>query len=366
VEELKQQRIILTSYALLRQDAFLLQSLSYECVVLDEAQCIKNDKSQTAQSSFLLRSKLRLAITGTPIENKWEELWSLFYFLDPELLGKRKDFVAAQGDERQWAEMKKCIRPFILRRRKDQIAHQLPPKYEQLIWVDMQQAQRTLYEEWRAKHRGDLLKKIEREGAATHRVEILEAILRLRQICCHPHLVVPTLEGDLLELSAKLERLITDLDSVVQEGHKVLVYSQFTQMLRLIEKQVQQRGWSYVYLDGSSQDRESLVQRFQEDPQTPLFLMSLKAGGVGLNLTAADYVFLFDPWWNEAVEAQAIDRAHRFGRKTEVIARRYITASSIEEKMMNLKQHKSSLSRQLFDFDSSGPLTLDDLYDLLS
>ena len=196
---------------------------------------------------------------------------------------------------------------------------------------------------------------------ASHRMEILEAILRLRQICCSPHLV------DAEVGSAKLERMMEDLEAVVAEGRKVLIYSQFTEMLKRIASEVEGKGWEYVYLDGSSENCEALVQRFQEDPKTQLFLISLKAGGVGLNLTAADYVFLFDPWWNDAVEQQAIDRAHRFGRKEAVIARRYVTALSIEEKMMHLKQRKSALAEGLLDFEQGGPqLTMQDLLELLS
>ncbi len=365
---LQGERIILTSYALLRQDSSLLESISYSAVILDEAQCIKNPDSQIAQAVFRLKGDFRLAITGTPIENRWDELWSLFYFLMPELLGDRRAFhaqmLAGMSDVRYLHQLKKKVRPFLLRRRKDQIGEQLPPKYEQTVWVEMQEEQRAFYEEWLAKQRSGLLRKVREEGIGSHRMEILEAILRLRQICCDPRLVdknSPSVS------SAKLERLMEDLESVVAEGRKVLIYSQFTQMLKLIEGQVQEKNYSYVYLDGSSQNREALVQRFQEDPQTQLFLISLKAGGVGLNLTAADYVFLFDPWWNDAVEQQAIDRAHRFGRKNPVIARRYVAALSIEEKIMHLKQRKSALAQGLLDLEQGfAQLTLQDLFELLS
>jgi SNF2 family DNA or RNA helicase len=250
---------------------------------------------------------------------------------------------------------------------KSEIEEQLAVKEEQVIWVEMPESQRALYESWMAKHRSGLLKKVQQDGVSAHRMEILEAILRLRQICCHPWLVDPSLEGEALELSGKMDLVIQDLEAIVKEGRKALIYSQFTTMLKILEKTIKSQGWTYVYLDGSSKDRESLVDTFQKDAQTSLFLISLKAGGVGLNLSAADYVLIFDPWWNEAVEQQAIDRAHRIDRKGTVIARRYVTALSIEEKMMRLKAHKTSLARGLLEFETHiSQLTVEDLYELLT
>ena len=220
-----------------------------------------------------------------------------------------------------------------------------------------------MYERWLKNTKQGLLKKVSLDGASAHRMEILEAILRLRQLCAHPLLVE---QGPDEIPSAKFERVMADLQEVVEEKHKVLVYSQFTQMLRLIEAAVQERGWKYVYLDGSTRNREQIVRQFQEDDGTLIFLISLKAGGVGLNLTAADYVFLYDPWWNDAVERQAIDRAHRIGKQGTVIARRYITALSIEEKILKLKAHKSSISQQLLDSgEELGQVSLEDLLELL-
>lgn len=348
LDTIEGKALILTSYAILRQDHALFAARYFECVILDEAQMIKNPEAQVAQCAFSLQAKMKLALTGTPIENRWDDLWSLFYFLMPQLLGERKTFAA------RVALLKKKLRPFILRRTKEVVAKDLPEKIEQTVWVDMEEPQRQFYEEWLKKTKKGLT-------SASKRFEILEAILRLRQICCHPILV----DGEVPVPSAKLERLLLDVETVVQEGRKALIYSQFVSMLHLIEKELQARGISYVYLDGSSQDREAVVNRFQEDPGTQLFLISLKAGGVGLNLTAADYVFLFDPWWNNAVESQAIDRAHRFGRKETVIARRYVMATSIEEKIMHLKAHKAALSKGLFDFDQEiAELSMDDLLDL--
>ena len=361
LELLKQHSIILTSYAILRLDGAFLQGLSYTGVILDEAQQIKNPDSQTARQVFQLKSSFRLAITGTPIENRWEELWSLFHFLMPELLGPRQTFLAQITAVP--SKVKKSLKPFILRRRKEEVAKDLPPKINQQIWIDMSSEQKILYDDWVGRQRLGLLQKIAADGAKSHRMEILEAILRLRQIACHPLLVDPDFQGE----SGKLERLMEDLEEAVQEKRKVLIYSQFTQMLSLMEQRARQKGWSYVRLDGSTTDRESPVQKFQEDPELLLFFISLKAGGVGLNLTAADTVILYDPWWNDAQEEQAIDRAHRLGRSSAVIARRYVTVGTIEEKMLSLKKHKSALAHSLLEHEpEAAEPALDELYALLS
>ena len=366
-EELQQSQVILTSYSLLRIDFDLLQEIDYQLIVLDEAQAIKNPDSQISQLCCQMNSSIRLAITGTPIENRLEDLWSIFRFLQPDLLGERRQFhsemQAAQLNAQYFSRMKKRIRPFILRRKKEQVSLQLPPKLEQTVFIEMTDSQRQLYERFLQSTRQGLLKKVSLDGASSHRMEILEAILRLRQICAHPLLVQEEAHE---EDSAKLERLLSDLQEVVDEKQKVLVYSQFTTMLKLIERAVKERGWKHVYLDGSTKDREGAVRQFQEDPETTIFLISLKAGGVGLNLTAADYVFLYDPWWNEAVERQAIDRAHRLGKTGTVIARRYVTALSIEEKIMKLKEHKSALSENLLETEGGfDPVSLDDLLELI-
>jgi len=270
------------------------------------------------------------------------------------------------SDQRYLKRIKRKIRPFLLRRRKEEVAKDLPEKIEQTVWVEMSEGQRARYEEFLTGVRRNVLSKVSVDGAGKHRMEILEAIMRLRQICCHPLLVIAEGIHESAE-SAKLDALMQDLETAISEGRKVLVYSQFTSMLALIAKHVKTRGWQYVYLDGSTQNREKVVTEFQENPSIPLFLISLKAGGIGLNLTAADYVFLYDPWWNNAVENQAIDRAHRIGRKDTVIAKRYVVAESIEEKMMKLKAAKSSLAAELLDDDSvPTQLSTDDLLFLLS
>lgn len=360
-EALSKKRVIITSYALLRIDAALFTTLSFDLVVLDEAQTIKNPDSQIAQIASLLQAKNRLAITGTPVENRLEDLWSIFRFLQPDLLGERAVFNTSVAlNPLALDKMRKKICPFLLRRKKEQVLSQLPPKLEQTLFVEMTEPQKILYDSWLKNTK----QKITLEGGSPRRIEILEAILRLRQLCAHPHLLAP--QEDLFATSGKFERLFSDLHEVMQEKRKVLVYSQFTSMLRLIEAEVKRRGWSSVYLDGSVRNREEVVRTFQEDDTVPIFLISLKAGGVGLNLTAADYVFLYDPWWNDAVEAQAIDRVHRLGKTGSVIARRYITALSIEEKILHLKTHKKALSSSFLDLDaSSGGISLEELLSLL-
>ncbi|MCE5318523.1 MAG: DEAD/DEAH box helicase [Parachlamydia sp.] len=365
-----QPGIMLTTYATLRLDLDLFAQMDLQMLILDEAQAIKNARTQTFQTVCKLRSRFRLSLTGTPLENHLNELWAHFRFLIPDLFGEEKEFAnelqAGEADQRYLNRIRKKIRPFILRRKKGEVAKDLPEKIEQVVWVVMEEGQRRVYDQFLSGIRGDLLKKVDSEGMGKCRMEVLEALLRLRQICCHPLLVSSHLEEEVLE-SAKMETLLEDINQVVEEGRKALVYSQFTSMLSLIGKKLKERGIAYAYLDGSTQNREEVVSRFQEDPTLHVFLISLKAGGVGLNLTSADYVFLYDPWWNEAAENQAIDRAHRIGRKETVIAKRYVMVESVEEKMMKLKEHKRSLVDALLDENvADASLTAEDLRFLLS
>ncbi len=352
--------LILTTYTTLRNDLSLFKSKHFECIFLDEAQTIKNAHTQIAQAVCELQGRFRLTITGTPIENHLNELWSQFRFLMPDLLGEQSTFEAevqaSSSDSRYLQRIRRRIKPFVLRRKKEDVAKDLPEKIEQVVWIEMPEEQRTYYDQFLASAKKGL------EGKG--RMEILESILRLRQICCHSLLVT-----DELSISGKLEALLEDLETIFEEGKKALVYSQFTSMLSLIGKALKERQWNYTYLDGSTTNRADVVDRFQNDPQVSFFLISLKAGGIGLNLTAADYVLLYDPWWNEAAENQAINRAHRIGRCDTVIAKRYVVAESIEEKMMTLKTHKRTIIENILDHDdlsAGSSLTDEDLKFLLT
>jgi SNF2 family DNA or RNA helicase len=283
----------------------------------------------------------------------------------PDLLGERQAFLTAlqsgESDARFLNRIRKKIRPFILRRKKEHVAKELPERIDQTIWVEMDTEQRHVYEEYLAGVRGGLLKKVALDGVSKHRMEVLEAILRLRQICCHPLLV--NAQAD----SSKLDCLLNDLETIAAEGKKALIYSQFTSLLKLIAKMLRERDFPFCYLDGETKDREKVVSSFQENSEIPFFLISLKAGGVGLNLTAADYVFIYDPWWNEAAEEQAINRAHRIGREQTVIAKRLVITESIEEKMMTLKAKKQALIHSVMEEEAfSAQVTEDDLKFLLA
>ncbi len=368
--DLSSPPIILTSYSTLRIDLTFFQSHEYQCIILDEAQMIKNPNTLTAQAIHKLKGGFRLSLTGTPVENHLTEIWAHFRFIMPDLFGSEKKFNAqiesGGADFRHLQMIRRKMRPFTLRRKKDEVAKDLPEKIEQIVWVEMAPAQRKVYEDLLAGFKSNLFKKVALDGVGKHRMEVLEAILRLRQICCHPLLAIGQSEEFCDAPSAKLEALLQDIETAVEEGRKVLVYSQFTSMLQLIAKEIRAREWSFVYLDGQTKDREKVVNEFQDNSTTLIFLISLKAGGIGLNLTAADYVFLFDPWWNEAVENQAIDRAHRIGRKDTVIAKRYVIVETIEEKMMTLKAAKRSLAADIMQEDVPiSQLTLDDLHYLL-
>lgn len=373
-EEFQPGSIILTSYSLLRIDQELLSKVHFDFAILDEAQAIKNAEAKVAKAAFQLNADFRLCLSGTPVENRLQELWSLFRFLIPDFLGSKEQFQkemeASAADGRYLQRLKKKVHPFIMRRTKKEVAKDLPEKIEQVVWVEMPSSQRQIYEKFLQGVRADLLKKVSLDGLSSHRIEVFESILRLRQICCHPLLLgsmISTPEGIEPFESGKWDVLMDDLDTIVQEKRKVLVYSQFTSMLQLMAKEVNQKGWKAAYLDGSSINREEIVKTFQEDPEVNLFLISLKAGGVGLNLTSADYVIIYDPWWNDAVENQAIDRAHRIGRTEPVIAKRLITLESIEEKMMKLKKAKREMTEHLWDGELQlSALTEEDFQYLLS
>ncbi len=359
--------VIVTTYGTLRNDVTHLRENAFDYVILDEAQAIKNPQSLAAKASRLLESEHRLAMTGTPVENHLGDLWSLFDFLNPGMLGRAMGTVhsaAAATDEGRLQQISLALRPFILRRTKEQVLTELPAKTEQTLYCDMAPKQRKLYDQLRDHYRALLTKKIKTDGLAKSKIQVLEALLRLRQAACDPRLLQPTSKAR----GAKLIRLAEQIEEVVGEGHKALVFSQFTSLLALVRTELDERGCNYAYLDGKTSRRQAQVERFQNDDDCPLFLISLKAGGHGLNLTAADYVFILDPWWNPAVEAQAIDRAHRMGQTKPVVAYRMICRGTVEEKIVDLQASKRKLADAIISQEKSlvSELTSDDLRMLFS
>ena len=345
---------------MLRKDAVFLREIEADYVILDEAQAIKNADSESAKAARLLRGDHRLALSGTPIENHLGELWSLIEFLNPGMLGTARAFAAAAGARRlepeTVASLARALRPFILRRTKEEVAPELPRKHEETILCEMEPEQRRLYDELRTHYRDSLLGKIAKDGLGKSKIQVLEALLRLRQVACHPGLV----DKKRAALgSGKMDVLLARLEEVRREGHKALVFSQFTSFLGLVRDRLDAAKVPYEYLDGATQDRQARVARFQTDDACPLFLLSLKAGGVGLNLTAADYVFILDPWWNPAVEAQAVDRAHRIGQNKRVFVYRLLCRDSVEEKVAALQETKRDLAASIIAADGSVMQKLD-------
>lgn len=369
-EHFQDYHLIITTYGTLRRDAVQFQDAEFDFVILDEAQAIKNARTEAAKAARLLKGKHRLALSGTPVENHLGELWSLFEFLNPGMLGAAAIFQlstsgARAPDAETRALLARALRPFLLRRTKQQVAKELPEKLEQTIYCEMEPAQRKQYDELRDYYRASLLEQVGRIGIKRAKIQILEALLRLRQTACHPALVAGV-SGN--EPSAKLDVLMPRLSEVTEEGHKALVFSQFTSFLAIVRRRLDLEGIDYEYLDGKTRRRDLAVERFQNDPKCKLFLISLKAGGQGLNLTAAEYVFLLDPWWNPAVEAQAIDRAHRIGQARRVFAYRLITRDTVEEKVLALQATKRELADAIINADNSliRNITGEDLMLLLS
>ncbi|MCP5154241.1 MAG: DEAD/DEAH box helicase [Ectothiorhodospiraceae bacterium] len=346
LEQIADHDLVVTTYGTVRQDITALREIGFEYVVLDEAQAIKNASSQAAKACRLLHARRRLAMSGTPVENHLGELWSLFEFLEPGLLGSASAFESvvrpgARSDPEAARVLGEGLRPFILRRTKAQVLDDLPEKTEQTVVCELPPRQRKLYDELRDYYRAELDRRIATSGLGRSKIAVLEALLRLRQAACHPGLVD---RERVDESSAKLESLMESLRDVIDEGHKALVFSQFTRLLAIVRTALEREGIVHEYLDGRTRDRAARVERFQTDPDCPVFLVSLKAGGHGLNLTAADYVFILDPWWNPAVEAQAVDRAHRIGQARPVFAYRLIAKDTVEEKILALQDRKRELA----------------------
>ncbi|MGI6353646.1 MAG: DEAD/DEAH box helicase [Lentisphaerae bacterium] len=360
--------IILTTYGTLRQDALQLAEIDFEVCILDESQAIKNRDSATARAARVLQARHRIVMTGTPVENHLGELFSQLDFLNPGLLGKLSAGTSsvAPTDAATLARLRSGVRPFILRRTKRDVAPELPPKTEQVIWCELEGAQRQAYDELKDYYRQTLLGEDNDDAGAktSGSLDVLSALLRLRQAACHPALIRETYAQ---VPAAKLEVLRERLAAIGEEGHKALVFSQFTSLLKLVAGQLAADGVSFCYLDGATEDRGALVEAFQTDPALSVFLISLKAGGSGLNLTAADYVFLLDPWWNPAVEAQAIDRAYRIGQTLPVFAYKLIARDTVEEKVLAMQKRKRHLAASVLSKANAAPaLSRDDLKFLLS
>jgi SNF2 family DNA or RNA helicase len=346
--------LIITSYGIVRRDIEYLTSYYFNYVILDESQAIKNPSSNISKAVQELNSKHRLILTGTPLENSTLDLWSQMNFINPGLLGQKSFFkkkyqipIEKQQSEEHTERLFKIIKPFVLRRHKSQVAKDLPSKIENVYYSSMTEEQRFRYDEVKNQYRNQILSHIEDFGVSKSQMMLLQGLTKLRQIANHPKLIDPDYEGD----SGKMADMLIMMENALSEGHKILVFSQFVKHLKLVRETLDERGLSYCYLDGSTKDREQQVERFQNEKDVRLFLISLKAGGLGLNLTEADYVFLLDPWWNPAVEAQAVDRAHRIGQKKKVITYKYIMSDTVEEKILELQQRKVKLAQDLITTD---------------
>jgi superfamily II DNA or RNA helicase len=374
-----QADLVFTTYGTLRNDASKLAKIHFDYCILDESQAIKNRDSATARAACVIKAEHRLVMTGTPIENHLGELFSQLDFLNPGLLGSKLPSSNASSAANLSAEtmqrLQQGVRPFILRRSKQQVAKELPPKSEQIIFCEMNEQQQREYDELKNFYRQSLLPQEANTAKPSHaqhksapgNLDALTALLRLRQAACHPALLDATRSG---EGSAKLDLIEERLLSLVDAGHKSLVFSQFTSLLRIVQRRLLSHGIDFCYLDGQTKNRAELVNCFQADPAKRVFLISLKAGGVGLNLTAADYVFLLDPWWNPAVENQAIDRAYRIGQTLPVFAYRVITRDSVEEKVLRLQEQKRRLANAVLGKEEAAAiekrLSSEDLRFLLS
>ncbi len=365
-ENLQEYDLILTTYALLPRDVDLLSRQPLHVLVLDEAQYIKNPNSKAAQAARQLNVRQRLCLSGTPLENHLGELWSLFHFLMPGWLGDAKQFnsnyrtpIEKLGNEERLQHLNARIKPFLLRRTKEQVATELPPKTEIIHWVELNDAQRDVYETMRLAMDKKVRDEITRKGVARSQIIILEALLKLRQVCCDLRLVNSVPANSRHSSSAKLQSLMQMLDELLAENRKILLFSQFTSMLELIETELAQRGIEYALLTGRTRDRRAPVQDFQSGKRS-IFLISLKAGGTGLNLTAADTVIHYDPWWNPAAENQATDRAYRIGQDKPVFVYKMIAKGTVEEKIQHLQQEKSALASGVLDGRTAGDWKLQD------
>ncbi|HUS28975.1 MAG TPA: DEAD/DEAH box helicase [Kofleriaceae bacterium] len=363
--------IVLTSYPILRNDIDDLAETTWDTIILDESQTIKNPDSQVARAAYRLKGNWRITLSGTPVENRLDELWSQLHFTNPGLLGGRADFQERWaepinlGDNAAAARLRDRIRPFVLRRMKSEVAKELPPRTDSIMYVELDENERTTYDAIRAATQREIVKLLESGGGI---MAALEALLRLRQASCHLALLPNGMRtGETPQSSSKLERLMEALADAVADGHRALVFSQWTSLLDLIEPHLRAADTKFVRLDGSTADRGAVVNEFQADDGPPVMLLSLKAGGTGLNLTAADHVFLVDPWWNPAVEDQAADRTHRIGQDKPVMVYRMVARDTVEERILELQERKRRLANAaLSEAGGATSITREDLLALLS
>ena len=382
-EHITQYDIVLTTYSLVLRDKDIHLEQRYNYVILDESQNIKNARSKTSQIIFQLKSEHRLCLTGTPMENHLGELWSLFHFLMPGFLGTQERFnrlfrspIEKQGDTDRQLQLHKRIKPFMLRRTKEMVATELPEKTEMIRTVPLTGKQRDLYETVRLAMDKKVQNEISKKGFARSQIMILDALLKLRQVCCDPRLLSLTAAKN-VQVSAKLEMLMEMVPEMVEEGRKILIFSQFVKMLEIIEQELTKADIPYTMLTGSTRNRDDVIMEFQEG-KVQVFLISLKAGGVGLNLTAADTVIHYDPWWNPAVERQATDRAYRIGQDKPVFVYKLLTEETVEEKILQMQQNKQALADALYkdrkksetgeqpSADAAPKLSQEDLAELLN
>lgn len=363
--------LIITTYGITRVDADIMSKFYFNYIILDESQSIKNASSKSFKAVRMLKSRHKLILSGTPVENSVADLWTQLTFLNPGLLGTQAFFneeyvqaIEKRKDEEKARKLQAIIKPFVLRRTKEQVAAELPPKTEQIFYCDMSEDQATYYEKTKSAYRNDLLTSMDNGTYAKKQVQLLQGLTALRQLANHPVMIDQEYAAD----SGKFEDVMHTLDNVLKGGHKVLIFSQFVKHLSIFKSAFEEKAIPFAYLDGGTKNRGEIVADFQENPDLKVFLISIKAGGVGLNLTQADYVFILDPWWNPAVEQQAIDRTHRIGQDKKVFIYKFISKDTVEEKILALQRRKKSLANSLITTEESffKSLSKDDIRELLN
>jgi hypothetical protein len=363
--------VVITTYGIIRVDVNEIQDFYFNYIILDESQNIKNPSSKSFKSVRQLKSRHKLVLSGTPVENSVADLWTQLTFLNPGLLGTQAFFneeyvqaIEKRKDEEKAKKLQAIIKPFVLRRTKEQVAEELPAKTEQIFYCDMSEDQATYYEKTKSAYRNDLLSSMDDGTYAKKQVQLLQGLTALRQLANHPKMIDESYTSD----SGKFENVIHTLDNVLKGGHKVLIFSQFVKHLQIFKSHLEKEEIPFAYLDGSTKNRGEIVADFQENPALKVFLISIKAGGVGLNLTQADYVFILDPWWNPAVEQQAIDRSHRIGQEKKVFIYKFIAKDTVEEKILALQNRKKRLASSLITTEESffKSLSKEDIREILN